>query len=126
MSLMRASERMLAGTFVSYIATSPEKEETARAGLLREFAKLREAPVTAAELTRAQRYAIGTNAIRQESSATQLGDMLDAWAFGSRRELSEFDSKETTDNVKPLEAIGMSAWTVDGETHSLLRLTTED
>ena len=40
--------------------------------------------------------------------------------------VSEFDSKETTDNVKPLEAIGMSAWTVDGETHSLLRLTTED
>ena len=87
------AERRAAGMFVSYIATSPEKEETARAGLLREFAKLREAPVTPEELTRAQRYAIGTNAIRQESSATQLGDLLDAWVFGSLKELSEFDEK---------------------------------
>ena len=35
-----------AGMFISYIATSPEKEEIARAGLLAEFAKLREAPVS--------------------------------------------------------------------------------
>ena len=35
------SERRLAGMFVSYIATSPEKEGIARAGLLAEFAKLR-------------------------------------------------------------------------------------
>ncbi|HEX8851346.1 MAG TPA: pitrilysin family protein [Gemmatimonadaceae bacterium] len=87
------AERRGAGMFVSYIATSPEKEQTARAGLLNEFAKLREAPVTAEELTRAQRYAIGTHAIRQESSSTQLGDMLDAWAFGTLRELSEFEAR---------------------------------
>ncbi|NUQ19344.1 MAG: insulinase family protein [Gemmatimonadaceae bacterium] len=87
------AERRSAGMFVSYIATSPEKEDTARAGLLREFEKLRETPVTAEELRRAQRYAIGTNAIRQESSAAQLGDLLDAWACGTLAELSEFDAK---------------------------------
>ncbi|HEX2716752.1 MAG TPA: pitrilysin family protein, partial [Gemmatimonadaceae bacterium] len=85
------TERRQAGLFVGYIATSPEKEETARQGLLREFAKLREQRVASDELQRAQRYAIGTHAIRQESSAAVLGDVLDAWQFGSLRELAEFD-----------------------------------
>ena len=35
------SEHQLAGAFVAYIATSPEKEDVARAGLLAEFEKLR-------------------------------------------------------------------------------------
>jgi zinc protease len=84
-------DRRAAGMFVSYIATSPEKEEVARAGLLNEFAKLRETPVTADELRRAQRYAIGTHAIRQESSSALLADVLDAWIFGSLAELGEFE-----------------------------------
>ena len=86
------TERRQAGLFVGYIATSPEKEEIARAGLLREFAKLREHPVASDELQRAQRFAIGTHAIRQESSSAVLGEMLDAWLFGSLAELTEFDA----------------------------------
>ena len=77
-----ATQRRLAGTFLSYIATSPEKEEEARAGLLAEFARLREEPVSDDELARAQTYAIGTHAIRQESGAAVLGDLVDAWLFG--------------------------------------------
>ena len=86
-------DRRAAGLFVSYIATSPEKEEVARAGLLNEFARLRESPVTAEELHRAKRYAIGTHAIRQESSSAVLGDVLDAWTFGTLAELGEFEQK---------------------------------
>jgi zinc protease len=88
-----ASERSLAGAFVSYIATSPEKEEQARRGLLAEFAKLRESPVTAKELFQAQTYAIGTHAIRQQSGGAVLGDMVDAWMFGRLAELTEFDAR---------------------------------
>ena len=88
-----ASERMLAGAFVSYIATSPEKEDVARRGLLAEFAKLREAPVTAKELEQAQTYAIGTHAIRQQSGGAVLGDIVDAYMFGGLRELAEFDAR---------------------------------
>src|ERR1035437_9646150 len=88
-----ASERMLAGAFVSYIATSPEKEEVARRGLLAEFAKLREAPVTAKELEQAQTYAIGTHAIRQQSGGAVLGDIVDAYMLGGLRELAEFDAR---------------------------------
>jgi zinc protease len=88
-----ASERALAGAFVAYIATSPEKEEIARRGLLAEFAKLRDEPVTAKELEQAQTYASGVHAIRQQSGGAVLGDMVDAWLFGRLTELEEFDAR---------------------------------
>jgi len=89
-----ASERLLAGTFISYIATSPDREEVARRGLLAEFAKLRETEVTAEELERAKTYAIGTRAIRQESGAAVLTDLVDAWLYGSGlHELDEHDAR---------------------------------
>ncbi|HUQ19884.1 MAG TPA: pitrilysin family protein [Gemmatimonadaceae bacterium] len=87
------SEHQLAGVFMSYIATSPEKEDVARAGLLAEFERLRTERVTDEELERAKRYAIGTHAIRQESGGAVLGDMIDAWMLGSGlRELEEHDA----------------------------------
>jgi zinc protease len=88
------SSRQLAGTFVAYIATSPANEEVARAGLLAEFAKLRDAPVTDEELRRAQEYAIGTHAIRQQSGGSVLGDIVDAWMHGpGLAELGEYESR---------------------------------
>jgi zinc protease len=87
------SEHQLAGMFLSYIATSPEKEEIARRGLLREFERLRAEPVTADELGRAKRYAIGSHAIRQESGGAVLSEMLDAFMYGSGLgEIERFDS----------------------------------
>jgi zinc protease len=89
-----SSEHQLGGAFISYIATSPEKEELARAGLLAEFERLRAEPVTQEELERAKRYAIGSHAIRQESGKAILGDMIDAWMLGSGpSELAEHDSR---------------------------------
>jgi zinc protease len=80
--------------FLAYIATSPEKEEIARRGLLAEFRKLIDAPVSDEELGRAKRYTLGAHAISQESGAAILGDLLDAWMFGSGlAELDEFESK---------------------------------
>jgi len=76
-------ERRSAGLFAAYIATAPEREEEARAGLLAEFAKLREAPVSDEELQRAITYLVGTHAIAQQSGASVMGDILDAWLFGA-------------------------------------------
>jgi zinc protease len=88
-----ASDRRLAGTFGAYIATSPEQEDAAREGLLAEFRRLREEPVTMEELARAQTYAVGTHAIRLQSGAAVLADAVDAFLFGSLRELSEYDAQ---------------------------------
>lgn len=87
------SERRAAGTFNAYIATSPEKEEVARDGLLSELEKLRNEPVTDEELRRAQTYAIGVHAIRQQSGGAVLGEVVDAWMFGSLAELDEHDDR---------------------------------
>jgi zinc protease len=88
-----ASERRLAGTFGAYIATGPEQESAARDGLLAEFRRLRDEPVTADELSRAQQYAIGSHAIRQQSGGAMLGDLVDAFLFGTLSELSAYDAK---------------------------------
>jgi zinc protease len=87
------SMRRAAGTFVAYMATSPDKESAARDGLLREFEKLRTEPVTAEELDRAKTYAIGTHQIRMQSGGAWLGDMVDAWLLGSLGELTEYESR---------------------------------
>jgi len=81
-----------AGMFISYIATGPEKEAIARAGLLAEFAKLRDEPVTSAELAQAKEYAIGTHAIRSQSGGALLGELIEAWLFG--RGLGEIDEHD--------------------------------
>ncbi|MDQ2666377.1 MAG: insulinase family protein [Gemmatimonadota bacterium] len=88
-----SSERMLAGAFGAYIATSPEKEDVARQGLLSEFAKLRETPVTSRELEQAQTYAIGTHAISQQSGGSVLAEMVDAYMFGGLNELAEYEAR---------------------------------
>ena len=86
--------RRLAGAFVAYIAMSPEKEEAARAGLLKEFARLCEEPVTERELTQAQTYALGTNAIRREAAASIMGDLADTWLFGrSLAEIGQYEGR---------------------------------
>jgi zinc protease len=97
-----ATERALAGTFVSYIATSPEKEEIARRGLLNEFAKLRETPVTERELEQAKTYALGVHAIRQQSGGAVLGEVVEAFLFGRLAELQEFEEK-----VRAVSALAM-------------------
>jgi len=86
-----ASDRRLAGTFGAYIATSPEQEAAAREGLLAQFLRFREEPVTAEELERAQRYAIGVHAIRQQSGGAVLADIVDAHLFGTLSELETYE-----------------------------------
>jgi zinc protease len=82
--------RAAGGTFAAYIATSADKEETARAGLLAEFAKLRERVVEPQELERARRYAIGAWQIRQASGAAVMVDLADAFLWGALEELARY------------------------------------
>ena len=83
-----------AGMFRTFMAVSPGREDEARRGMLDELAKLREAPVSEGELARAKAYAIGMHAIREQSGASVLGELLDAWMFGrSLAELDEHDAR---------------------------------
>ena len=84
------AEYRLAGSFMAYIATAPERESEAREALLAQFAHLRDTPVTQEEITRGKRYMLGMYDIRQESGGAVLGDMIDAWLSGEG--LSELTS----------------------------------
>ncbi len=88
--IARPYSRRSGGTFAAYIATSPNKEEQARAGLLAEFAKFRRAEVTAAEIERARTYAVGAWQIRQSSGAAVLSDLADAWLHDALESLSSY------------------------------------
>lgn len=78
-----SNDRVAAGMFLSYIATSPENEEVAREGLLQEFAKLRDEVVIDDELQRARTYALGVHAISQQSGGNVMAELVDAWLYGS-------------------------------------------
>jgi zinc protease len=101
-----SAERRLAGMFIAYIATSPDKEQEARDGLLREFAKLRDAEVTAEELAQVKAYAIGTHAIRQQSGGAVLADLLDAWLVGTGlEELDEYEDRVRRVTAREMQAL---------------------
>jgi zinc protease len=96
----------MAGTFTAYIATSPASEDTARAGLLAEFAKLRDGLVSDEELHRAQEYAVGSHAIRQQSGGSVLGDIVDAWMHGTGlEELGEYEQRIRSVTAADLRAV---------------------
>lgn len=74
--------RRLAGAFIGYIATSPERAEEARSTLLEELDALRREPPTGEELERARRYTIGTHRIRTQTNASQLSELAGALMLG--------------------------------------------
>jgi zinc protease len=119
-----ATERLLAGMFIAYIATSPSREADARTGLLAEFEKLRAAPVGADELARAQTYTIGAHAIRQQSGASVLGDVIDAWQFGrGLDELDEFESRVLAVTPAEVQALAQRYFDVARVVEGIVRGT---
>lgn len=84
--------RAAGGMFIGYIATTPEREEEARSGLLEQFATLVNQPLTDEEIERSKRYTIGTWQIRSQTNAAQLSDLLQAHLLGSG--MAEIDGFE--------------------------------
>lgn len=86
--------RWKGGAFVAYIATSPEREDEARQGLLDEFERLTEESLTREELERAREYTIGSWKIRSQTNGAQLADLAYALLLGTGlEELREFEEK---------------------------------
>lgn len=84
-------ERRSAGAFATYIATSPDREDEARAGLLNEFAKLATNAPLIHEMERARNYLIGSNQIARQSGAAVLAEIVETWSFGSLHELESWE-----------------------------------
>ena len=116
------SERRAAGMFVSYIATSPEKEDMARDGLLAEFAKLREIEVSQEELSRACEYTVGSHAISRESGGAVLAELLDAWMFGSGlAEIDQFEQRVRSVTAASMRALAAAYFDPDRRVEGIVR-----
>jgi zinc protease len=117
------NERSVAGTFSAYIATSPEKEDAARAGLLSEMQKFRESLASEQELNRAKEYSIGVHAIRQQSGAAVLGDLIDAWMFGSLAELEDYEREVRAVTAEGIRAVARKYFDPDIRVEGIVRGT---
>jgi zinc protease len=116
-----SSTRRAAGTFGAYIATSPEKESAAREGLLAEFARLREEPVLADELERAQTYAIGVHAIQQQSGSSVLADVIDTWLFARLSDLETFEANVRAVTAERMQQIAQRYFDPDRRVEGIIR-----
>ncbi|HEX6314579.1 MAG TPA: pitrilysin family protein [Gemmatimonadaceae bacterium] len=117
-----ATERVSAGMFSAYIATAPEREDEARQALLAEFRKLQEQPVTAEELERAMRYAIGSHAIARQSGATVLAELLDAWLFGEGlEEIDLFESRVAAVTAQDILEYAAASFDPDRRVEGIVR-----
>ncbi len=82
-----------AGAVLSYIATSPEREDEAREVMLAELSRMGAQPVTESELARAGNYAAGLAEIRQQSGAAIASEILAAWQYGVLDELATLPTR---------------------------------
>ena len=76
-------QRGRAGALITYIATSPEREDEARAAMLEELDRFTREPVTEAELRQAVSYLSGQAEVGRQSGAELAGEILEAWIIGN-------------------------------------------
>jgi zinc protease len=98
-------QRGRAGALVTYIATSPEREEEARGAMLDELTRFAREPVTPAELNQAINYLAGQAEVSRQSGSALAGEILEAWLIGKglgdlEDPAAEFRSVSTEDVLR--------------------------
>ncbi len=81
--LMSSWQRRGTGALVTYIATSPDREEEARAAMLSELARFREELVEPHELEDAVNYLAGQTEVQRQTAGAIGAEILDAWLIGT-------------------------------------------
>ena len=83
-SVMASSwQKARGGAFVTYIATSPTREEEARAAMLGELELFAREPLSAEELGRATNYLAGQTEVNRQSAVAIAGEIVEAWLAGN-------------------------------------------
>ena len=76
-------QRGRAGALLTYIATSPEREDEARQAMLQELDRFTREPVSQSELAQAVSYLAGQAEVSRQSGAGVAGEILEAWLSGN-------------------------------------------
>ncbi len=79
----QAWQRRTAGALVTYIATSPRREDEAREQMLVELERFAREPVSPDELARAAEYLAGQSEVHRQTSGAVAGEILEAWLAGT-------------------------------------------
>jgi zinc protease len=88
--LASAWQKARGGALVTYIATSPEREDEAREQMLVELERFATEPVTEAELRGAVNYLAGQAEVSRQNAASVAGEILECWiAAGSLEQMSD-------------------------------------
>lgn len=83
-------EKGRGGALLTYIATSPEREDEARREMLVELQRFVDAPVSPGELAQAVNYLAGQAEVHRQSAGAVAAEMLEAWLVGTGlRELDD-------------------------------------
>ena len=82
-------EGIAPGWFATYIATSPERLDEARSGLLEELEKVIAEPPDPGDLERARRHLVGNFAIDQQRNAAHAGQMALSSLYGLGADAAE-------------------------------------
>jgi zinc protease len=78
-----AWQKARGGALLTYIATSPEREDEAREEMLVELERFTREPVAEAELRQAVNYLAGQAEVSRQSGGAMAGEILEAWLAGS-------------------------------------------
>jgi zinc protease len=78
-----AWQKARAGALLTYIATSPSREDEAREAMLTELERFRKEPVSEAELRQGINYLAGQAEVSRQSGAAVAAEILDAWISGT-------------------------------------------
>jgi zinc protease len=105
--LLSGWQRGRAGAIVSYIATSPAREDEARSAMLLELQRFAEERVTDEELGDAVRYLDGQMRVRRQSAGAVASEILTAWLIGEG--LEELDDPGERYRTVTAEAVQAAA-----------------
>ncbi|MFN2316569.1 MAG: M16 family metallopeptidase [Gemmatimonadales bacterium] len=98
-----AWQRMGAGALLTYIATSPEREDEAREQMLVELEQFRREGITPDELQRATGYLVGHAAVSRQTGAAVAGELVDLWL--ANEPLEDYEQPEVPYQAVTLEAV---------------------
>jgi zinc protease len=81
--LVSSWQRAAAGSILTYIATSPEREEEARDSMLAELSLMARDGVSQDELDRAVAYLAGQAMVQRQTTGALAAELIDAWIVGT-------------------------------------------
>ena len=78
-----AWQKARGGALLTYIATSPEREEEAREEMLVELERFTRQPIAGVELLQAANYLAGQAQVSRQSGGAVAGEILEVWLAGN-------------------------------------------